>query len=124
MGELEAIRGDLQCTNGIKRKNICCAKSCGKCGGYRCEKRPGGRSKCCSENIKSSKKSCSTNNAPCLISNPPTRTPTTPSPTRKCIPDPRSFDCACLGRIRRQCGDLRFRERLGVRTDTQCFQFF
>ena len=30
-------------------KSICCAASCGRCGGNGCDKLPGGRSKCCSE---------------------------------------------------------------------------
>lgn len=51
-------------------ETICCAKSCGSCGGPGCEERPGRKSKCCSQNILSSGKNCGLNGnkAPCIIS--------------------------------------------------------
>ena len=51
-------------------ETICCAKSCGSCGGPDCDKRPGRKSKCCSQNILSSGQICGLNGnkAPCMIS--------------------------------------------------------
>ena len=39
------------CKNGIKKQNLCCAKSCGSCTGQNCNKRPGGSEKCCNSGI-------------------------------------------------------------------------
>ena len=38
---------------GVGNGNLCCAKSCGTCGGQNCYKRPGGPKKCCSGGIPS-----------------------------------------------------------------------
>ena len=48
--------------NGIGTNNgkVCCARSCGTCGGKGCSKRPGGKKNCCTKWIK---KNCGT--APC-----------------------------------------------------------
>merc|ERR1740117_180687 len=39
------------CSSGISnaKGTVCCAKSCGACGGSGCSKRPGGPGKCCSQ---------------------------------------------------------------------------
>merc|ERR1712212_330018 len=52
--------------NGVGTKNgkVCCAKSCGTCGGKGCSKRPGGKKNCCARWIK---KNCGT--APCKNQN-------------------------------------------------------
>merc|ERR1719167_1335735 len=52
--------------NGIGTNNgkVCCAKSCGTCGGKGCSKRPGGKKNCCTKWIK---KNCGT--APCRNGN-------------------------------------------------------
>ena len=51
---------------GIARKNVCCAASCGRCGGRGCSKRPGGKRNCCGSRIK---QTCGDNGktAPCVI---------------------------------------------------------
>ena len=59
--------GDPTCANGIKASHFCCAKSCGKCGGKVCQKRPGGGSKCCFGKISAAGKNCDSVSAPCLI---------------------------------------------------------
>ena len=48
---------------------ICCAKSCGSCGGSGCVSRPGGTNKCCTGNILTSGQICGLkgNKAPCTI---------------------------------------------------------
>eukprot|EP00612_Vaucheria_litorea_P003972 CAMPEP_0171460858 /NCGR_PEP_ID=MMETSP0945-20130129/5560_1 /TAXON_ID=109269 /ORGANISM="Vaucheria litorea, Strain CCMP2940" /LENGTH=583 /DNA_ID=CAMNT_0011987133 /DNA_START=94 /DNA_END=1845 /DNA_ORIENTATION=+ len=48
--------------------NTCCANSCGTCGGYGCDTRPGGKSSCCISEIISNNISCDTNDPPCLKS--------------------------------------------------------
>ena len=51
---------------------VCCAKSCGTCGGDGCETRPGGRENCCKFEIQfnsdNGANTCGTfNKAPCFI---------------------------------------------------------
>lgn len=45
------------CSSGIlsPQKTVCCAASCGQCGGPSCQKRPGGGSKCCKGRIAKAK---------------------------------------------------------------------
>ena len=52
---------------GIAMGGVCCAKSCGVCGGTGCGGLPGGASKCCSGSIKKAGKSCKTNPPPCVL---------------------------------------------------------
>eukprot|EP00756_Hemistasia_phaeocysticola_P031180 Hpha_TRINITY_DN16336_c0_g2::TRINITY_DN16336_c0_g2_i1::g.60671::m.60671 len=61
------IQGDIRCSGGILNNGVCCAASCGRCGGTNCGNLPGGASNCCSGSIKSANNSCYTHNAPCLI---------------------------------------------------------
>ena len=48
---------------------VCCAKTCGSCGGGGCTSRPGGTQNCCTGNIKDNGKVCGLdgNKAPCII---------------------------------------------------------
>jgi len=47
------------CSQGIKNKGkVCCAKSCGKCGGRKCSERPGGADACCDRKIRRAGKRC------------------------------------------------------------------
>jgi hypothetical protein len=55
------------CSDGIPSGTICCAKSCGICGGSGCSGRPGGAEACCSGNIQKSGRICSISPAPCII---------------------------------------------------------
>ena len=34
-----------------RRASVCCSKRCGKCGGRGCNRRPGGKKRCCSRNV-------------------------------------------------------------------------
>ena len=59
--------------NGIlspktKHANICCAKSCGSCGGKDCGDKPGGSHDCCSNQITEDGRKCATVSAPCSTS--------------------------------------------------------
>ena len=47
---------------------ICCAESCGACGGTGCAKRPGGWGQCCGKGIRASSRRCaeSENTGPCI----------------------------------------------------------
>ena len=47
------IDSDNPCApyGGINSGNVCCAASCGACGGKGCSKRPGGTSACCTKKI-------------------------------------------------------------------------
>jgi hypothetical protein len=44
------------CDSGIANGDVCCAKSCGRCGGSGCGELKGGSDKCCSGNIKKANK--------------------------------------------------------------------
>ncbi len=52
---------------GIVAGSVCCAKSCGVCGGTGCGALPGGSTKCCSGAIKKANKSCAKSAPPCVI---------------------------------------------------------
>ena len=46
---------------------VCCAKSCGSCGGKGCAARPGGKSACCTKEVQANGVVCAVGNAPCTI---------------------------------------------------------
>lgn len=46
-------------TDGNNRATVCCASSCGQCGGLGCEDLPGGREQCCTREILDAKRTCS-----------------------------------------------------------------
>ena len=56
------------CAHGIANGNICCAATCGQCGGSGCQNRPGGRAHCCSGTVRDSAVRCSQNGGapPCV----------------------------------------------------------
>lgn len=59
----------LPCSDGIISENVCCASSCGTCGGSGCDKRPGGSSECCSGTIKSAGRVCqNASDTACILS--------------------------------------------------------
>ena len=61
-----ASASDPTCKTGIEHDTtICCAKSCGRCGGTGCENLPGGPDSCCAGQIKKNGKSCATSDPPC-----------------------------------------------------------
>ena len=47
---------------------VCCAMECGKCGGVKCDERPGGKKACCTQSIPKTQ-ICGVNGqkAPCRI---------------------------------------------------------
>jgi len=51
--------------------NICCAASCGECGGTGCSGRPGGAEACCATPILDSGRVCSMDSAPCAMGEDP-----------------------------------------------------
>jgi hypothetical protein len=58
------------CKTGIidYSHTLCCAKSCGVCGGYGCETRPGGATACCANPIKATMRVCrSDSDVHCVI---------------------------------------------------------
>ena len=63
------VPGDVRCTGGVlevgSKPEVCCAASCGVCGGGSCGESPGGAEKCCVSNIKASNRSCMNEEAPC-----------------------------------------------------------
>ena len=61
--------GDFTCEEGIASANrdVCCASSCGSCGGSGCSSRPGGASACCTGGVKESARSCEVYGAPCVL---------------------------------------------------------
>ena len=52
-----------KCVEGIVEKGVCCALSCGRCGGRKCSE----RGNCCISDIKKIGKSCKENEAPCSM---------------------------------------------------------
>ena len=58
-------KNPIEC-DGIPSGTVCCAKSCGVCGGTGCGALPGGAAKCSSGSIKAAGKSCADNPAPCV----------------------------------------------------------
>lgn len=58
---------DPTCLNGTKNGDICCAQSCGTCGGVNCSQRPGGASFCCPQGVLKLNRSCNEFPAPCQI---------------------------------------------------------
>lgn len=46
------------CSQGARRGKICCAKTCGKCGGRGCAARPGGADQCCDRKIRRAGRRC------------------------------------------------------------------
>lgn len=58
---------DPNCDLGIIKDNVCCAASCGRCGGTGCSLLPGGSSQCCMNNIISAGYSCQVTGAPCIL---------------------------------------------------------
>lgn len=63
--------------NSASGSNLCCAASCGACGGTGCGSLPGGSGSCCGTPILNSGLSCDDTSAPCII----TPVPGTPDPT-------------------------------------------
>ena len=56
------------CSAGIQHGSVCCAKSCGVCGGAACETHPGGASRCCRLHIQMARRQCATHNdTGCLL---------------------------------------------------------
>ena len=56
--------------NGVSDNwgTMCCAKSCGTCGGEGCAKRDGGRKNCCGGTISRKNKKCEdVTYAPCVL---------------------------------------------------------
>lgn len=46
---------------------VCCASSCGACGGKGCGNRPGGKQNCCATSIIGSRRRCNSSAPPCII---------------------------------------------------------
>ena len=57
------------CDDGLLSSNgeVCCAASCGSCGGSGCSQRPGGASACCTGKISTANRSCADNPPPCVM---------------------------------------------------------
>lgn len=87
---------DPNCRTGIRAGRVCCAASCGQCGGRGCHKFPGGSKNCCWGVVHRSKVSCLTTGPPCtgakaptaLPSAAPTVTPTETPTTKPPSPSP------------------------------------
>lgn len=58
---------DPRCLHGTKSGVVCCAATCGTCGGTTCAHEPGGPQKCCAGDIQRNNASCNSNEAPCML---------------------------------------------------------
>lgn len=65
--ETKLTKKECDAAGGIlgDHKAVCCARSCGTCGGKGCAAAPGGKYKCCGSEIKASGRLCSVVKAPC-----------------------------------------------------------
>jgi len=60
----------IPCTKGVlnHKGDVCCAKSCKKCGGTGCSERPGGMQHCCNHAIRNSNNFCaSVEDSSCIV---------------------------------------------------------
>lgn len=58
---------DPLCERGISSGGVCCAASCGNCGGLGCSQRPGGVDECCVRRVQGVGESCLHQAAPCVL---------------------------------------------------------
>ena len=61
------LPADDGCSDGVRSGRVCCAASCGECGGVGCADRVGGAHACCKGEVFTSGVSCAEAPAPCLI---------------------------------------------------------
>lgn len=82
-----ASGSDPSCTTGIRKGNVCCARSCNVCGGPLCG-RGGQGDSCCLTRIRNSGRSCSQVSPPCVVgqNSPTTAPPTTTKPSTTTVP--------------------------------------
>lgn len=60
--------GDTCSNGGIQKDGVCCASSCGTCGGSGCSSRPGGSQACCTGNIAANwERTCDKYSPPCIL---------------------------------------------------------
>jgi len=59
--------GDPDCLTGVPGGTVCCAASCGTCGGTGCSARPGGAEACCTGPIVEAGQSCASAGPPCVL---------------------------------------------------------
>ena len=70
MGDVYTYAATAQnCMHGIAGNSVCCAATCGTCGGSGCQSRPGGRASCCSGTVRDNAPPCSDNGqqGPCVM---------------------------------------------------------
>eukprot|EP01052_Picozoa_sp_SAG31_P009318 SAG31_NODE_487_length_14980_cov_9.526376_11_plen_209_part_00 len=67
-GSVYTLEQSGGCAYGVASGEICCAASCGTCGGSGCQGRPGGASACCAGQIRDAGVSCADNGGtpPCV----------------------------------------------------------
>jgi len=65
----KSSNGVKVCADGIGNgsHSVCCASSCGTCGGSGCGSRPGGAAACCVGHIEDANQPCTGTNAPCVL---------------------------------------------------------
>jgi hypothetical protein len=74
--ELEAWAGEAElfpdptCERGLEKDGVCCASSCGTCGGSGCGRRDGASDSCCIGVNQASNRSCLEYGPPCLLPDP------------------------------------------------------
>jgi len=62
---------DSYCLEGIPAPGICCAASCGICGSYTCNSKPGGAANCCRKLINANGRTCnSPEDVACIVPEP------------------------------------------------------
>lgn len=103
---------DPNCSNGIPDRRFCCPRQCGRCGGKRCKKLPGGLF-CCRFGIKKLNRDCDFVGAPCEADRRfvVPSVATSPSASASASAIPVILDEACIDNLRngniccpKQCG--------------------
>jgi hypothetical protein len=81
---------DPRCVHGILdgSADVCCAKSCGRCGGTSCQNFPGGRKSCCTSKVRNDGHSCTRADPPCVM---PIAPPGPPPPPARAVNPKRGF---------------------------------
>jgi heparanase 1 len=69
MCAVTVMASDPTCAHGIKYGDgsVCCAATCGRCGGQHCSALPGGAADCCGGAIAKAGRSCAQHDAPCVL---------------------------------------------------------
>ncbi len=81
--QVQAWCAGTGCAHGVldPSGDVCCAASCGRCGGTSCQNLHGGRDNCCTSSVRNSNHSCAQHEPPCTMPPSPPAPPPPPAHT-------------------------------------------